>query len=89
MKLRIAYLDVVELNFPHTVIDEVVKRYELKTIEECSKKVRDIIETNCLGASDFMGSEVYADEGILLGEIVYNGKFIPKNKMERTFKLGD
>ena len=89
MKLRIAYLDVVEYNFPHTVIDEVVKYYELKTIEECSKKVRDIIEINCLGASDFMGAEVYADDGLLLGEIAYNGRFIHKSKMERTFNIGD
>ena len=81
MRLRVSFLDVVEYNFPHTVIDEVVKYYELKTIEDWSKKVREIIETNCLGASDFMGAEVYADDGLLLGEIVYNGKYISKSKM--------
>lgn len=81
MRLRLAYVDIVESNFPHCTLDEVVEYYELETIEDCSKKTREVLYRNCIGSSDFLGAEVYNDKGFLVGEVAYNGRYIkPQHK---------
>lgn len=82
MKLRLSYIDIVEHNYPHIVFDEKVEYYQLKSIEDCSKKTREVLYKNCIGSSDFLGAEVYNDKGFLIGEIAYNGRYIEPQQKE-------
>lgn len=48
------------------------------TIEELSKKVREFIEENNLGAGNWTGGEVYeVATNKVIGRISYNGRFWP------------
>lgn len=50
---------------------------ECDTIEECQHTVRNYIEKNYLGGSNWTGGKVYRND-VQVGYISYNGRYWPK-----------
>jgi hypothetical protein len=50
-----------------------------KTIEECSRRVRNYIEDYGLGSSQWCGGQVFEEEVGYIGKISYNGRFWSKD----------
>lgn len=49
------------------------------SIEKCQKAVRDYIEKWNLGGSNWIGGNVYNNNGEYVGNISYNGRFWDKD----------
>jgi hypothetical protein len=61
------------------------KVVECNSIEECQQKVRDYIEENYLGGSNWTGGKVFKNDK-QVGYISYNGRYWPKGS---KYYMGD